>query len=237
MTRLEVCVDDAAGLQAAIAGGADRIELCSVLELGGLTPSPGLMALAARAPIPVRAMIRPRPGDFVFDEADFHTVLADIRAVRAAGLSGVVLGASLSDGRLDLETLGRLVDASAGLEKTLHRAIDLVPDIAEAVEQAVALGFDTILTSGCAATAVEGISEIVRAHETAAGRIAIMAGSGVYAGNVGDILARVPIDFVHGSCSDLAPAASPPARRLGFESPARRMTSRENVAALKAALG
>jgi copper homeostasis protein len=237
MTRLEVCVDDAKGLEAAIAGGADRLELCSVLELGGLTPSPGLMALAAKVPVPVRAMIRPRPGDFVFDETDVQTMLADIRAVRAAGLSGVVLGASLAEGRLDPETLRRLVDASAGLEKTLHRAVDLVPDIAEAVEQAVALGFDTILTSGRAATAVEGLADIDRAQEIAAGRIAIMAGSGVYAGNVGDILARVPLDFVHGSCSDPAPAASAPARRLGFESPTRRMTNRAKVVALKAALG
>jgi hypothetical protein len=95
---LEVCVDSPQSLAAAIEGGADRIELCAALETGGLTPSPGLMALATTAPIPVYAMIRTRPGDFVFDDADMATLLADIDAVRAAGLAGVVFGANRPDG-------------------------------------------------------------------------------------------------------------------------------------------
>src|SRR5262245_37162108 len=94
---LEVCVDSPQGLAAAIEGGADRIELCSALELGGLTPLPGLMKAAAAAPIPVYAMIRPRGGLFVFDEADEAAMMADIDAVRAAGLAGVVIGANQPD--------------------------------------------------------------------------------------------------------------------------------------------
>ena len=101
MTLLEICVDVAAGFRAAIAGGADRVELCSVLDPGGRTPMPGLLALATNAPVPVRAMIRPRGGDFVFDQGDVEAMLGDIAAARQAGLSGVVLGASLADGRLD----------------------------------------------------------------------------------------------------------------------------------------
>lgn len=236
MTLLEICVDDAAGFRAAIAGGADRVELCSVLELGGLTPMPGLMALATDAPVPVRAMIRPRGGDFVFDQGDVEAMLGDIAAARQAGLAGVVLGASLADGRLDVETLERLVDAAGEMGKTLHRAFDLVPDLAEAVEQAVAIGFDTILTAGRARTAPEGIADIVRAHEIADGRLTVMAGSGVNAGSVRGILDRVPLAAVHGACGRPARPDSEAAVRLGFVSPDRRATSRDAVAALKAAL-
>lgn len=233
---LEICVDDAAGLAAAIAGGADRIELCSALELGGLTPTPGLMALAARAPIPVRAMVRPRPGDFVFAKADIEVMLGDIAATRAAGMSGVVLGASLPDGRLDTATLRVLVEASTGLGRTLHRAVDLVPDMAEAVEQAVALGFDTILTSGGASDIIAGMESIAFAHRVANGRLTIMAGTGVSDVTALQLLARVPLQALHGSCSVIGPAASEPAARLGFDSLHRKATSIEKVAALKAAI-
>lgn len=236
MTLLEICVDDADGLATAIAGGADRVELCSVLELGGLTPQPGLMALAVRAPVPVRAMIRPRGGDFVFGPADVEAMLGDIAAARAAGLAGVVLGASRPDGALDTETLARLVDAAGAMEKTLHRAFDLVPDLPQAIEQAVALGFDTILTAGRARTAPQGIADIALAHRLAAGRLTVMAGSGVNAGTVADMLRIVPLAAVHGACGEPAPADSAPAARLGFVSPTRRKTSRAQVAALRAVL-
>jgi copper homeostasis protein len=236
MTLLEICVDDADGLVAAIDGGADRVELCSVLELGGLTPMPGLMALAAQAPVPVRAMIRPRGGDFVFGPRDLDAMLGDIEAVRQAGLEGVVLGASLPDGRLDMAMLERLVDEAGEMPKTLHRAFDLVPDLAEAVEQAVALGFDTILTSGRARTAPEGISDLALAHELADGRITIMAGSGVTAETAPAILAAAPLRALHGACGEPAASDSAPAQRLGFVSPTRRKTSRDRVAALRAAL-
>lgn len=236
MMLLEVCVDDAAGLAAAIAGGADRIELCSALEMGGLTPSPGLMALAAQAPVPVRAMIRPRPGDFVFTPDDVRGMLGDIAAVRAAGLAGVVLGASLEDGRLDTSALRILVDAAQGMAKTLHRAFDLVPDLAQAIEQAVALGFDTILTSGCADNALAGAATLARARHLSAGRLTIMAGAGISDATAPDLLALVPLDALHGSCSEPAPPAFPSAKRLGFDSPGRRATSAAKVAALKAAM-
>ncbi|WEJ34007.1 copper homeostasis protein CutC [Devosia sp. SD17-2] len=235
MTLIEICVDDAQGLAAAIAGGADRVELCSSLEMGGLSPSPGLMALAGKAPIKVRAMIRHRPGDFVFDKADIATMRGDIAAARHAGLEGVVLGASLADGRLDVETLKNLVGAAGDMAKSLHRAFDLVPDIAEAVEAALALGFDTILTSGRALTAMEGLDDIAHAHEVAAGRITIMAGSGVDHTTVPNILARAPLAALHGSCSEPARVASAPAARLGFASTERRSTSPAKVSAFKAA--
>lgn len=237
MTLLEICVDTAAGLRAAHAGGADRIELCSALELGGLTPTAGLVALAAEMGVSARVMIRPRAGDFVFTPDDLDMMRADIAAARSAGLEGVVLGASRPDGTLDLDMLGALIEASAGLQKTLHRAFDLVPDIATAIEQAVALGFDTILTSGRAASALAGLDDLVLAQKQAAGRITIMAGAGIEATNVGRILAAAPIGAIHGSCSAPIPGDTDPAQRLGFVSPGRRQTDVGRVRALKAALG
>lgn len=236
MTLLEVCVDTAAGLRAAHVGGADRIELCSALELGGLTPTAGLMALAADMGVSARVMIRPRAGDFVFTSDDVDMMRADIAAVRNLGLEGVVLGANRPDGRLDVDTLRAVLAESQGLRKTLHRAFDLVPDIAEAVEQAVALGFDTILTSGRATSAPAGLDDLVLAHKVAAGRITIMAGAGINAGNVGALLAAAPLGAVHGSCSAPIEGDSAPAIRLGFVSPGRRQTDVGNVIALKTAL-
>ncbi len=144
---LEVCVDTAEGLDQAIRGGADRVELCSALALGGLTPSPGLMRLAARRGA-VMAMVRPRAGGFVPGPDEMAQMEADIAAARAAGLAGVVFGASLPDGRLDLAAMARLVAAAQGMEVVLHRAFDLCPDPDAALEQAVALGVTRILTSG-----------------------------------------------------------------------------------------
>jgi len=232
---LEVCVADAESLDAAIEGGADRIELCSALELGGLTPSPGLMRYASRAPIPVYAMIRPRSGDFVFSEPEAEIMLADIDSVRRAGLAGVVLGASRRDGRLDIDLLSRLSDAGHGLGKSLHRAFDLVPDIADAVNTAILLGFERILTSGRAATAAEGIDDLARTERIAAGRISIMPGSGIGPQTIGLLAERLSPHEVHASCA--APVAQhSQAVRFGFAQPTRRLTSVESVRALRQTL-
>ncbi len=236
-TLLEICVDDAEGLAAAIEGGADRIELCSALELGGLTPSAGLVALAAKAPVPVRAMIRHRPGDFVFSDAEAEVLLADIAAMRSAGLEGVVLGASLGDGRLDEQLLRRLMDAASGMGLTLHRAFDVVPDQAAALETAIDLGFDTILTSGGARNVTEGLARLGQLAAAAEARITIMPGAGVSADTIPALRAAMDLRAIHGSCSEPAAPATEPAERLGFTSPSRRRTSVAKVAALKAALG
>lgn len=230
---LEVCVADAGSLEAAIAGGAQRIELCSSLELGGLTPLPGLMTLAAKAPIPVYALVRPRTGDFVYSGADIDALLADIDAIRAAGLAGVVLGASNADGTLDAPLLRRLLDAASGLGSTLHRAIDLVPDFVDATETAIDLGFERILTSGGAPTAIEGIAGLRAVHATARGRIKLMAGSGMKPDNVARLLAAVPADEVHSSCASSVPTTGADAIRLGFAEATRRQTDAAIVAEMR----
>ncbi|PRD45109.1 copper homeostasis protein CutC [Phyllobacterium phragmitis] len=230
---LEVCVDDAEGLEAAIEGGADRIELCSALQLGGLTPSPGLIVTAAQATIPVYAMIRPRAGDFIYTQREIDQMLREIDAVRATGLAGVVFGASKPDGSLDDHVLDRLKRHATGLGTTLHRAFDLVPDIDEAVRIAFHTGFERILTSGRAPTALEGLDDLERTFAAADGNIAIMPGSGLTADNVGTLLARLPITELHASCSTALPPPDGNIIRMGFDDGLRRGTDRHRVGALK----
>jgi copper homeostasis protein len=234
--KLEVCVADPQSLAAAVAGGAERIELCSALELGGLTPLPGLMALAKESGIETYALIRPRSGDFVFDRHDLDAMLRDIDAVRATGLAGVVLGANRPDGTLDDGLLGRLLAHAEGLGTTLHRAIDLVPDFAAATETAIALGFDRILTSGGAPTALEGLGQLALAHATARGRITVMAGSGLRPDNVLELLQAVPVDEVHSSCAGRPEPSAEGAVRLGFAAKTKRHTDAAVVRALRETL-
>jgi copper homeostasis protein len=256
---LEVCVDSVAGLAAAVEGGADRVELCSALGLGGLTPSVGMMRAAAGCGVPVMAMIRPRAGDFVWTEDELQVMEADIAAARESGLVGVVLGASLPDGRLDVAALARLVratNAGAGerflqrnrtgafegsepefsktpgsLDLTLHRCFDLVPDMGEALEAAVTLGFRRVLTSGGAVTAVAGVARIGALVGQAAGRIAVMAGAGVSVASAPALLA-LGVRELHGSCAEPVPVSGRVVE-LGFGPAVERRTSAARVRALK----
>lgn len=228
---LEVCVDTVTGLEAAVEGGADRIELCSALALGGLTPSVGLIRAAVGCGVPVMAMIRPRAGDFVWSEAELAVMEADIDAVRKAGLTGVVLGASQPDGRLDADALARLVGAAQRLEVTLHRCFDLVPDMGAAMEAAVSLGFRRILTSGGFRTADAGAASIAALVAQAAGRIGIMAGSGVTAATAPGLLAT-GVRELHGSCAESV-AVSGKLSEMGFGPQMERRTSAAKVRALK----
>ncbi|PYE85676.1 copper homeostasis protein CutC [Pseudoroseicyclus aestuarii] len=227
---LEICVDTPDGLAAALAGGADRIELCSALALGGLTPSAGLVAAAAGAGVPVRAMIRPRAGGFVLSPADLEVSLGDLRAMRAAGLEGVVLGAARADGSLDTEALARLREAAGPMAATLHRVFDLTPDPEAALEQAIDLGFDCILTSGQAPSAPAGAALIARLTERAQGRIAIMAGGGVTA-QAAPALIETGAAWLHASCKgddETAPAL------MALGAPAR--TDAARIEALRRAM-
>jgi copper homeostasis protein len=229
---LEVCVDTPAGLAAAIAGGADRIELCAALALQGLTPAPGLMAQAATAPIPIYPMIRPRNGNFCYDAGDLDAMRRDIDAVREYGLAGVVIGANRPDGELDLAVLEKLVEHSKGLGMSLHRSFDLVPDQAAALEIAIDLGFERVLTSGGALTAQAGAERIAALVEQAAGRIGILAGAGVKPGNLAELVKRTGVREVHGSFSGTIPGAEPGSKlgEMGFVPPELRDTDQAAVA-------
>ncbi|WP_177175035.1 copper homeostasis protein CutC [Nitratireductor aquibiodomus] len=232
---LEVCVDTLEGVEACVEGGADRIELCSALPLGGLTPSPGLMRAAAKCNVPAYAMIRPRQGDFCFSECEVALMLDDIAAARDAGLAGVVLGAATADGLLDERTLAALCEASACMGRTLHRVIDTVEDRLAAIETAVALGFERVLTSGGALTVLEGKDALAAMHTHADARIEIMAGSGVSTENVEAIARSTGIRSFHASCSE-AMAADDRLARFGFTSPVERRTSARRICEMQAVL-
>lgn len=231
---LEVAVDDPLGLAAAVAGGADRIELCSALDLGGLTPSAGLMRHAAGCGLPVMAMIRPRPGGFCLDDTDLAVMLADIAAARQAGLAGVVFGALTTDMTLDMPRMHQLCAAAEGVQITLHRAFDLIEDWRHALDQAVALGVHRILTSGAAVSAPAGIARLAESVDYAAGRIGILPGAGISAETAGP-LRNLKIEELHASCS--APVMHD-ARTIafGFADPKARRTDAGKVRALKAAM-
>lgn len=232
---LEICVDDVAGLDAAVAGGADRIELCSALSSGGLTPSRGFMAIAANAPIPVHALIRPRAGGFTYGEAEVALMETDIVAARDAGLAGVVIGATTAAGVLDADVIRRLIDAAQGLDLTLHRAIDVVEDMDAALDLAIELGFSRVLTSGGERHAEEGVDVIARLAKRGSGRISIMPGGGVRPENAGRFLSIAGVRELHASCSR-AGVGEPRLTELGFSTEAPRYTDADIVRRLKAQL-
>ncbi|KMW60478.1 Cytoplasmic copper homeostasis protein cutC [Candidatus Rhodobacter oscarellae] len=233
--KLEVCIDDIAGLQACVAGGADRIELCSALDLGGLTPSYGFMQAAASVEVPVRAMIRPRPGDFSYTAQEVEAMCQDIGVARQMGLDGVVFGASAGGGTLDLPTLQQLCNAAEGMGVTLHRVVDTLDDPVAAVEAAIGLGFDTILTSGKALTAPLGQDVVAGLVQHAAGRIAIMAGSGVTQENAHQLAAHTGAPWLHASCSGKRRNGSTIVE-LGFGAAEARFTDPTKIRAIKTQL-
>ena len=231
---LEICVDDAAGLDAAVAGGADRIELCSALELGGLTPSAALLDHALKSGCPIHMMIRPRAGGFVYGADDLALMVEEIGGAVARGVHGVVVGALRPDGRLDREALARFRDAARDTTIVLHRAIDLVPEPVAAVSEAIALGYDKILSSGGAPTAIEGAATLAAMVEAAGERLSIIAGAGVRPDNVAGIIAATGVREVHGSASCPGPKPDAGTLRLGFATGPRRTTDQAIVRQLRA---
>lgn len=201
LRKLEICCGDIDSVEAAVAGGCDRIELCAALEAGGLTPSIGLIrkavSLAGNARLHV--LIRPREGDFVYTPHEVDTMVDDIRKAIGAGAHGVVIGALLENGDIDVATCRRLVEAASGVSVTFHRAFDLCRDPRKALEQIIELGCDRILTSGCAPTALQGTAMLYRLNRQAAGRIIILAGSGVSPDNAAEILDSAGVNELHGS--------------------------------------
>lgn len=233
---LEICVDDPMGIEAAVAGGADRIELCSALELGGLTPSAALLEQALKTGCPTHMMIRPRAGGFVLEEGETALMVEEITLAVARGVAGIVVGALRPDGRLDREALARFRDAARDTMIVLHRAIDLVPDPVAAVRDAASLGYDKILSSGGAPTAIEGMARLAEMVAAAGDRLSIIAGAGVTPDNVARLVAATGVREVHASASRPGPEPDAATLRLGFAKGTRRMTDRMIVAQLRAAL-
>ena len=236
--RLEICVESAAGAAEAIAGGCDRIELCSALALGGLTPSAGLVTavldIARPAGVPVYAMVRPQPGTFDYDAHALSIAAQEAAELVGSGVQGLVFGVTCG-GTLDVAALrgwmGGLGEGRPSL--TLHRAVDVVDDPVAAVDVAVALGFDRILTSGGAKSAPAGSAMIAAMVTRAAGRCSVIAGAGVAPDNVAALIANTGVREVHASASTTPPAGMED--RLGFGPPPR-VTDRRLVERLRQAI-
>ena len=195
---LEVCVGSVTDARAAEAGGAGRIELCGALELGGLTPSLGLIEQAVAAvDLPVMAMIRPRAGGFCYSEAEFHCMMRDAELAMKAGAQGMVFGVLNENSCVDAARTKQLVDAAGSGESVFHRAFDFVSNPLESLDTLIELGINRVLTTGGAATAAEGIESLSHLAKHAAGRIQIMPGGNVSVENIAKLVAAINCKQVH----------------------------------------
>lgn len=192
---LEVCVDSYASAMAAIRGGADRLELCSALAVGGLTPSAALLyQIRQVSNIPIRCLMRPRGGDFLYTQEEIQQMAMEIAALKAAGADGFVIGCLTADGDLDSTAMAPLLAAARGCGLTLHRCIDVSRDLEKTYLDAAALGIDTVLTSGGAGSCLAGMERIrhlIRLREESGGP-EVLVGAGVKAVVIEAFLREIP---------------------------------------------
>jgi len=240
---LEICVDSVESARAAQAGGAQRVELCSSLIEGGVTPSSGLISAVREClTIPMVTIVRPRGGDFFYSREEIGVIRKDIAAARDQGANGVALGVLLRDGQVDIERTRELVELARPMQVTFHRAIDWAPDMEEALEQVIVAGADRILTSGGAPTAMLGVKRIACMVARADRRIGVMVCGTVRKHNIGEIARRTHALEFHAS---LRKATSSPVTyrnemlslsQPGVDEFARYAIAAEDVRALRDAL-
>ncbi|HLT71952.1 MAG TPA: copper homeostasis protein CutC [Cyclobacteriaceae bacterium] len=199
---IEIVVYNIASALKALEGGADRIELCDNPGEGGTTPSYGTIEVVRKnLSIDVYVMIRPRGGDFHYSSYEFHAMRRDVTQCQRLSVDGVVFGILKADGTIDVARCQDLIKLARPLKVTCHRAFDMTRDPFEALEACVEAGFDRILTSGQRPVATEGIELIAQLKERAAGRIAIMPGSGVNEKTVETIVRHSGVDEIHFSAT------------------------------------
>ncbi|KRG70579.1 copper homeostasis protein CutC [Pseudoxanthomonas dokdonensis] len=197
---LEIAAGSLVSALAAQQGGADRVELCEALEIGGTTPSYGTLALAReRLRIPLFVLIRPRPGDFVYDAHEAEVMLRDIETCVRIGCDGIVAGALDADGDIDEPLCRQLLAAAGLLPVTFHRAFDVVSNPAAALERIAALGFSRLLTSGGRASAEQGSALIAACVEQVQGRLQVMPGGGLDEGNIARVASLTRAREFHAS--------------------------------------
>lgn len=195
---IEICVEGIDGLLTAQAAGADRVELCASLIEGGVTPSLGTVRTALDlATIPFHVIVRPRGGDFLYSEAEFRSMLADVEALRDAGVAGVVVGCLKEDGTIDEDRMTALAKAAGPLNVTCHRAFDMTRDPFEALEALVRCGVGRVLTSGQRDTAVEGANLLAALVEKAAGRIIILGCGALAPDTIGTVRRKTGLTEMH----------------------------------------
>lgn len=209
---LEVCVETLPEALQAVAAGADRLEVCACMSESGTTPSIGLVAaILERVNVPVVAMIRPRGGDFTFDEHELDVMRRDVEAVKRAGVHGIVSGVLERGGNIDGDATRSLVETAAPLPFTFHRAFDLAPELEDALATLRSVGVQRLLTSGGASSALVGADAIAKLSRQA-GDVALIAGGGVRAAHVVELVEVSGVREVHAR----------PTRRRAISSFARR---------------
>jgi copper homeostasis protein len=214
---LEIVASTVDDCIAAERGGADRIELCTAVGTGGLTPSLGtLIEAKRRLRIPVVAMVRPRAGGFCYSEEEFETMQRDAALLVEHGADGIVFGILSSDGNIDTKRCGELAEIASGSTTVFHRAFDVVPDPARALDELISLGFTRVLTSGQKKTAGEGRESIASLIAQAGSRIEVLAGGGVRAHNVGQLVEATRCAQVHMTAFSARIDASTAASCLSF---------------------
>lgn len=201
---MEVCVDSVESAFNAARGGASRLEVCSALSEGGITPSPGLLTvISENVTIPCFAMIRPRPGDFIYSEMELLAMEKDISIMLEAGAKGLVFGCLDSKGNVDVKQVTRLVSVAKNkqstVELTFHRAIDMTRDLREAANSVAQLGFDRILTSGGHSKALDGIDNIAALVKDLGDRVIVMPGGGISEDNLEEIQTKTKCVEFHAS--------------------------------------
>ena len=204
--EIEICCGSIQSAANAKAGGAVRIELCQGLVEGGTTPSPATIEYAVKElGLKVFVLVRPRGGDFCYNELEIKTMEQDVEFCKQAGVAGIVVGFLHPDGSIDTELTRRFVELSAPLPVTFHRAFDRCTDPLHALEQVIDCGCARILTSGCEPTAMEGADVLQQLVKQANGRIKILAGSGVTSENAAALRQKTGAPEIHGSCKITRP--------------------------------
>jgi copper homeostasis protein len=233
--NLEICVDSVESAIAAAKGGATRIELCSALSEGGVTPSAGLISsVRAAVGIDLFVIIRPRGGDFVYSRHELEVMRRDIVEAKLRKVDGVVLGILTDAGEIDTRQMRKMIELARPLEVTFHRAFDVCQDPYRALEDVIACGADRILTSGGNSDALRGAVRIAELHKLAAGRIRIMPGGGIRTSNVRSVALSTGVLEIHTSLSgDAEESAETKLVESGYKS---YRVYEEDVRAFKAAV-
>lgn len=199
----EACVDSIESAITAGNAGVDRIELCAGLEVGGLTPSYGLILIAIeQLTLPVNVLIRPRCGDFIYSGKEFEVMKRDILFCRDSSVNGVVIGLLKSDGTIDKERIFELIKIARPMSITFNRAFDFTRDPLEALDTLIELEVDRVLTSGQEQSACEGIDTIKRLVDRAKDRIIVMPGGGINENNVKKIITKSGVKEIHASARE-----------------------------------
>ena len=195
----EVCIESFSEALAAEKRGADRIELCDNLYLGGTTPSYGTIKMAAtKLTIPAFPIIRPRGGDFCYSREEIEIMKEDIKICKSLGIKGVVLGVLTADNKVDFETLKELVDLASPMEVTFHKAVDELENPVEVIDRFVEIGVKRILSSGTKETALEGKDILNAMIKKADNRIIILIAGKVTSDNFEEVAAAIPASEYHG---------------------------------------